>query len=104
MKFSIILLLPILVFASESTLTPTEHFSIHSYNNRPLVKSAKKRNMHKLHKINEEQAKKIVKDETHEEVLSLNLTHKGDYLIYKARTEHYRLIINALDGTIVKKE
>ena len=53
MKFLITLTLPIIVFASEATLSTIEHSSIHGYNNKTSVKMAKKRNMHKLHKIDE---------------------------------------------------
>jgi uncharacterized membrane protein YkoI len=103
MKLLITLLLPIVAFASGEKLSPSEHNSIHGYNNRPLIKMAKKRNMHKLHKVDEKQAKKIVKDETKEEVISLKLTHQGRHLIYKAKTQQYSLTINALDGTIISK-
>lgn len=104
MKFLIMLLLAIVAFASGEKLSSSEHNSIHGYNNRPAVKMHKKVNMHKLHKVDEEQAKKITEDETNEEVVSFKLTHSGRYLIYKARTEHYFLTINALDGTVMKKE
>ncbi|MDA7817046.1 hypothetical protein N9A28_02530 [Sulfurimonas sp.] len=104
MKIIITLLMPLVVFASSETLSPSEHNSIHGYNNRPVVKMNKKLNMHKLHKIDEEQARKIVEDDTNEEVISLKLTHSGRYIIYKARTKNYFLVINALDGTIENKE
>ena len=104
MKFLITLLLPIAAFASEATLSPSEHGSVHNYNHRPSVEMQKNRNMHKLHKVDDEQAKKIVKDETKEEVISLKLTHEGRYLVHNATTKHYQLTINALDGTVMKKE
>lgn len=102
MKFLITLLLPIVAFASGETLSPSEHNSVHNTNNRPTVKIQKNRNMHKLHKVDEKQAKKIVEDETKEEVVSIKLTHSGQHLIYKVKTEHYLLTINALDGTVIK--
>lgn len=104
MIYLTLLIIPMFVFAQGQTLTPREHNSVHGYNHRPMIKIQKKRNMHKLHKIDEEEAKKIVGDKTNEEVTSLKLSHRGSYLIYKVKTEHYLLTINALDGTIIKKE
>jgi uncharacterized membrane protein YkoI len=98
------LLVPMFVFASGATLTPSEHSSVHGYNKRPVAKIQQKQNMHKLHKIDEEEAKKIVRDKTNEEVISLKLSHTGNKLIYKAKTKHHSLIINALDGGVIKDE
>lgn len=36
--------------------------------------------------------------------MSLKLTHSGRYLIYKITTQNYRVILNALDGTVIEKE
>jgi uncharacterized protein YpmB len=60
--------------------------------------------MHRLHKIDEQDAARITKEETSEESQSIKLTHSGMYLIFKVRTASYLLTINALDGTIIKKE
>jgi len=110
MKIVILLLIPFIIFASSEqlyvgeTLSNSEHGSLHkSYNNRPTVKMKNKRKIHKLHKIDEEQAKQIAKEETKEEVESIKLTHHEKYLFYKVKTEQYNLIINALDGTIMEK-
>lgn len=99
-----LLFIPFIVFATGQTLTPREHMSIHNSNNRPSVKFQKKREMHRLHKIDEQDAARITKEETSEESQSIKLTHSGMYLIFKVRTASYLLTINALDGTIIKKE
>ena len=102
MKFLITLTLPIIVFASEATLSTIEHSSIHGYNNKTSVKMAKKRNMHKLHKIDEEMAKSIAKKETNEDVENMRLRHQGNILFYRVKTKNHLLKINALDGSIIK--
>ena len=111
MKVIILLSIPFIIFASSEllyvgeTLSNREHVSLHnSYNHRPSVKMKNKRKIHKLHKVNEEQAKQIAKEETKEEIESIKLTHHKKYLIYKVSTEQYDLTINALDGTIIKKQ
>jgi uncharacterized membrane protein YkoI len=102
MKLLIILLSPLLVFASGETLSPSEHRSIHNYNNSPIVKMNKKRNMHKLHKVDEEMAKSIAKKETNEDVENMKLMHQGNILFYRVKTKNHLLKINALDGSIIK--
>ena len=111
MKIVILLLVPFIIFASSEllyvgeTLSNAEHLSLHnSYNHRPSVKMKNKRKIHKLHKVDEEQAKQIAKDETKEEVEFMKLTHHKTYLIYKVSTKRYDLTINALDGTVIKKQ
>ena len=108
MKIVIILSIPFIMFASSDasytgeTLNQQEHRSIHGYNQKPTVKIKNKRKAHELHKVNEEQAKSIAREETKEEVISLKLIHTNKYLIYKVTTEHYSLKINALDGTVMQ--
>lgn len=104
MKSMLLLCIPFIIFATGQTLTVREHMSIHNSNNRPSVKLQKKREMHRLHKIDEQDAARITKEETSEESQSIKLTHSGMYLIFKVRTANYLLTINALDGTIIKKE
>lgn len=104
MKYYTLLLTPLFLLASQSTLTPSEHSLIHSSNHRPMIKMQQKRNMHKLHKIDEQEAAKITKKETNEEVKHLKLTHSGRILKYIIKTENYILTINALDGAILNKE
>lgn len=103
MKTITLLFIPFIVFASGMQLTPSEHSSIHNANHRPSVKLKKKAKMHQLHNINEKEAVRIAKEVTGEEKKSLELTHRGQYLIYKIKTENYHLTINALDGTVIEK-
>lgn len=104
MRSILLLYIPFIVFATGQTLTPREHMSIHSYNNRPVVKSQTKTKMHRLHKIDEQEAARITKEATSEESQSVELIHSGMYLMFKVRTANYLVSINALDGTIIKKE
>lgn len=106
-----LLSIPLLIFASSETLykgetlSTSEHVFLHgSSNYRPSIRLKNKRKIHKLHKVDEAQAKAIARGETKEEVVSLRLTHVNKYLIYKLTTEGYFLIINALDGSVIKKE
>lgn len=64
MKSMLLLCIPFIVFAASQTLTVREHRSIHGFNHRPIIKLQKKRNMHRLHKIDEQEAERITKDET----------------------------------------
>ena len=103
MKYFTLLLISMSVFASESTLTISEHTSFHNYNNRPMIKMQNKRKMHQLHKINEKRATIITKQETNEDVQSMKLTHSGKILKYLVKTKSYTLSINALDGKVSDK-
>jgi len=105
MRWTILIVLVSLAFASDETFSVQEHRSIHNTSTfKPSVKMKEKQQMHRLHKIDEDEAKKIALDETKESVVFLKLTHEGKYLIYKIKTENYRLIVNALDGSVIKKE
>lgn len=101
-----IILTPLFVFASpDSTpMTPLEHSSIHGYNKAPLVNIKSDQKKREIRNINEEETKEIVKKETNEKVIDIELTHIGIYLVYKANTKSYKLQINAIDGVIIKKE
>jgi len=100
----ILVLFPFIVFASGETLSIQEHNSIHGYNHRPAIKLKKKQDMHRLHKVDEEELASFVKELTGEEPIQVNLKHKGLYLFYKVKTSSYYLEINALDKTIIKNE
>ena len=103
MKYLPLLLAPIFAFASQA-MTPMEHSSVHGYNKNPVLKTKTEQKMNKLSNIKDEQARKIVKKETTEDVEKLKLTHSGNFLVYKATTKSYRVQVNALDGTVMKKE
>ena len=59
------------------------------------------KNAHRLHKIDEEQAKKIAARTCRGSDVKLTLTHRGSYLYYIARTTKCTVYINALDGTVI---
>ena len=104
MKIIILLSIPLFIFASGQELNYEEHESLHTYNKRPTMKGKIRSQHHKLHKVNEDQARAITAKNTGEKVKHIHLKHKGKYLIFDIQTENYILIINALDGTIIKKE
>ncbi len=107
MKHLVVLFfIPLFAFASqESTpMTPLEHSSIHGYNKAPLVNIKNDQKMREVSNINEDQAREIVKKETNEDAMEIELTHVGIYLVYKVKTKGYTLQINAIDGVIIKKE
>jgi uncharacterized membrane protein YkoI len=90
-------------FAAQNTMTVSEHNSIHGYNNKPTVKMQKKRNMHRLHKIDEVEIAKITQEKTNEEADDIKLLHSVNILKYQVKTKTYILTINALDGTVINK-
>jgi uncharacterized membrane protein YkoI len=93
-----------LVLQAEATnITVQEHNSFHNTNSRPTLKADKKRKMHALHKIDEKQAAQLVKNETEEEIISHTLTHEGNSLFYDIDTKNYTIVLDAIDGTILKK-
>lgn len=100
------LLTALFVFASAETqtMTPSQHNSIQGYNNKPTLKSKTKQKMHKMHNVEDDEARQIIKKETGEDVEKLKLTHSGNYLIYRASTKSYHIQVNALDGKVMKKE
>ena len=104
MKYLTLLTIPMFVFAQEQTLTPSEHNSIHGYNHRPIVKMQKKRNMHKLHQVDEEEAIRIAKESTKEDVQEIRLTHTGNIMFYNVQTQSFSIKINAMDGSVIDKK
>jgi len=90
--------------AEMGLMTPSEHSSVHEISKRPALKIKSKQNMHRIHKVEESEAKKIVKNATGEDVTSLRLTHSGRKLFFNTRTKNYRVKINALTGEIMEKK
>jgi len=105
MQYIIILAISVLyLHADMEKITPAQHKTIHHHNSKIVLKLQENSNMHRIHKIDELQAKKIVKDLTNEDVEELKLTHKSRVLFYKATTKNYVVEINAMDAKIIKKE
>jgi|GEM_PF-4122602 len=103
MSYLLIFVLCTSVLTAEE-ISPLDHMSIHTYNNRTSVKLAKERKMHKLHKINEAEAKVIAEKICEEKTSRLKLTHRGTLLYYIAKSKSCEVHINALDGSIIKKK
>jgi uncharacterized membrane protein YkoI len=102
MKYLTLLLVPLFAFASGATMSPMEHSSLHTDKINSTLKTQQK--MNKLRNLGRDEVINIVKNETSEEVTSLKLTHIGNYLLYKVTTPKYKLQVNALDGSVIKKE
>ena len=105
MQYIIILAISVLyLHADMEKITPAQHRAIHHYNNKVVLKLQEKSNMHHMHKIDEAQVRKIVKDLLGEDVESLRLTHQSRVLFYKVKTKNYRVEVNAMDATIIQQE
>lgn len=91
------------LYAQSAEMTAREYMSINTSNPRPSSQFQAKQEMHRIHKIDEKQLAQLVLKETGEEMSNEKLTHRYRTLYYEVRTENYRLEVNALDGTILKK-
>jgi len=105
MKYIITLTISVLLLHAQSEkITSSEHTSIHHHNFKAVLKMQEPANMHDIHKIDEKEAKKLIKKMTNEKVISLKLTHFSRVLYYKALTKNYLIEMNAMDASIIKKE
>lgn len=104
MKTLILLLIPFIVFASGETMNTSDYLYLKNLDRQPFKKVYKQSRINEIDKISKEKVKEIVKKITQEDVTSIKLTHSSRYLIYKISTQNYKLIINALDATLIKKE
>ena len=99
MQIVILLCIPLWVWASGEQLNHGD-FKAKRWRDQKKIK----RHMHMHHKIDHETAKQIVLDETGEEEKSFHLKYRDNYLFYRIKTKNYYLEVNALDGTVIKKE
>ena len=105
MKILVIAMASMLFLSANSDLmTPSEHNSVHTVNRKPIILLEKKRNMHKIHVIDEEKVKKIIQKNTGEDVKKLKLHHEGRCLCYEADTKSFNLKINAMSGEVMEKK
>ena len=86
---------------SAETMSPLEHKSLHTYNKRLTLQQTSNNRAHKLHKIDEKEAYRIAKKICKSKHIKLILTHHSLYLYYIASTDNCRILINALDGSII---
>lgn len=104
MKFFLPLFLPFALFASGEMMSVQDSLYFSNADKQPFAqKQQQKVRMHKLCKIDEKRVKSIVSTSTQEDSKYLKLSTHGKYLVYRASTQHYRLLINALDGTVMEK-
>lgn len=101
--FSLAALLILAGCGNKSNLTPSQHQSLHQYNQKPSLKPRQQRQMHRLHRIDEQKARAIATRLTGEQVIQLSLRHTGSILFYFIKTAHHELIIDAMDGALLKK-
>ncbi len=94
------LLLVLTLFVDAEQMSSMEHQSIHSYNHRPNLKNSGEKKAHRLHKIDEKQARAIAQKHCKEKDVKLKLTHSGRTLYYIATTKNCTITIDALDGTV----
>jgi len=94
----------LITLSNTEEMTPVEHSSLHSYNNKSLLKNRSERNAHRLHKIDEVQAKEIAKAICGETIESLELRHTKCRLYYIAKSKKCTTNIDALDGSVVQAE
>ena len=87
---------------SAELMTTREHLLLHKYNRKPYLKIKQKRVLHTLHRINEKEAKEIVKKLTGENVKFIKLFHRGKVLKYFITTVKGKTIaLNALSGEVI---
>jgi len=90
--------------ANPDLMTPSEYNSLHTSNRKPVIILEKKRNMHKIHAVNEDKVKEIIEKNTGEDVEKLKLHHEGRCLCYEADTKSFNLKINAMSGEVMDKK
>jgi len=103
MKY-LLILLSVYSFSSTETMSPLEHNSLHTYNKRPSLRHTNEKRAHRLHKVDEEQAKAIAHKICKTKKLTLTLKHHSLYLYYHVNAEGCTLFINALDGSIIEPD
>ena len=92
------------IFIRSEEMSPMEHQSLHTYNNRSIVKKSSEKRAHRLHKIDERKAREIAEKNCGEKVRSLRLDHNRLTLYYRAETANCTLYIDALDGRVIDPE
>ena len=105
MKYILLMAALVLILGADvAEITQQEYKKIHHNNFKMGLKTQEKSYMHRIHKVDETQAKEIATKETNEKVSKLKLEHRGRVLFYKVYTQHNYLEINAMDATVMKKD
>ena len=104
MKTILLLVIPFIVFASGKTMSNSDYLYFSGIEKQPFTQQNEKARLYAIDTIGEKKAHSITKELTKEDTVSLKLTNSGRYLIYKITTKNYRVILNALDGTVMEKE
>ncbi len=104
MKTFLLLIIPFIVFASGKMMSNADYLYFRGIDKQPFAQQNEKARLYAIDTIGEKKAHAITKELTAEDAISLKLTHSGRYLIYKITTQTYRVILNALDGTVIGKE
>lgn len=93
----------IMVLANQQAMVDSS-IRLKSYNHRLSIQMEKENLLKRLAKIDGEKAQKIAKDICKEPMRSLELTHKGQLLFYHIYTQHCKVNINALDGSVISEK
>lgn len=106
MKIFIITLILIIVSplysrASSAQLTQKQIHSLHSYNNRTIIKLHKKQKLYNLANVDQDGLEKIVEELTAEKIIRYSLKRKNKSLYYQVQTKSHKLKVNALDGILL---
>jgi len=105
MKIFILWMIPFVLFASGQTMSVLDTLYFNKADKQLFkLKYQQKARMNQLSNIDKEEARAIIKESTQQETQGIKLTTSGKYLIYRASTKDYNLVINALDGTLMQKE
>jgi len=100
----IILLCLIMQSIQAEELGNTEHQTLHIYNKKPSVKKTLDKRMHRLHKIDEKQARLIAGKHCKDEKMLIKLVHKKAYLLYDVNSRSCSFYIDALNGKVIDKK
>jgi len=80
-----------------------EHNNMTHTNKKMSLKIKDTQELHRLHQIDENQAKEIVEEASMEKVSSIIIKHNGLLLYYLVKTQSGKLFkVNAIDGVIIE--
>ena len=86
------------------TLTIDQQIRLKTYNHKPSLHHTVEKRMKEMAKISAKDALLLAKAYCAEKNPTIRLTHQDAYLFYRIAEGSCDLKINALDGTLIKKE
>lgn len=101
----IFLTIQLMLLASGERLSVRDALYFDKAQKQPFISNPHyEQRMLNLAKIDRTKATYLVEHSIKEPCSMLKLDVMGNYLIYEATTQNYKVILNALDGSIIKKE